>query len=58
MLIGSTTRVVFVAVAGWAAVHWFKTEPPAMFIIVAIGFALYATINAMSLYMGRWGFKA
>ncbi len=58
MLIGSTTRVVFVAVAGWDAVHWFKTEPPAMFIIVAIGFALYASINALSLYIGRWGFKA
>ena len=58
VLIGSTTRLVFVAVAGWAAVYWLKTEPPAMFIIVAIGFALYAAINALSLYIGRWGFKA
>jgi hypothetical protein len=29
-----------------------------MFIVVAIGFTLYATINALSLYLGRWGFKA
>jgi len=58
VLIGSTTRVVFVAVAGWVAVYWFKTDPPAMFIVVAIGFALYAAINALSLYIGRWGFKA
>jgi Na+-driven multidrug efflux pump len=58
VLIGSATRVVFVAVTGWVAVHWLKTEPPAMFIVVAIGFTLYASINALSLYFGRWGFKA
>jgi Na+-driven multidrug efflux pump len=58
VLIGSSTRLVFVAVAGWVAVHWLKTEPSAMFVIVAIGFTLYATINALSLYFGRWGFKA
>ena len=58
MLIGSSMRLLFVALAGWVAVHWLNTEPPAMFIIVAIGFALYATINALSLYIGRWGFKA
>jgi len=58
VLIGSSTRLVFVAAAGWVAVHWLKTEPSAMFVIVAIGFMLYATINALSLYLGRWGFKA
>jgi Na+-driven multidrug efflux pump len=58
VLIGSSTRLGFVAVAGWVAVHWLKTEPSAMFVIVAIGFTLYATINALSLYFGRWGFKA
>jgi hypothetical protein len=57
VLIGSKTRVVFVAVAGWVAVYWLKTEPPVMFVIVAIGFVLYAAINALSLYLGRWGFK-
>ncbi len=57
VLVGSTTRVVFVAVAGWVAVHWLKTEPHAMFVVVAIGFTLYATINALSLYIARWGFK-
>jgi hypothetical protein len=29
-----------------------------MFIVVAIGFTLYAIINALSLFIGRWGFKA
>lgn len=58
VLIGSSTRLAFVAVAGWLAVHWLKTEPSAMFVIVAIGFTLYAAINALSLYFGRWGFKA
>jgi putative MATE family efflux protein len=57
VLIGSTTRLVFVAVAGWVAIHWLKTEPSAMFVIVAIGFTLYATINALSLYLGRWGYQ-
>jgi hypothetical protein len=39
------------------AIHWLKTEPSAMFVIVAIGFTLYATINALSLYLGRWGYQ-
>jgi Na+-driven multidrug efflux pump len=49
VLIGSTTRVLFVAIAGWIAVHWLKAPAHAIFIVVAIGFTLYASINAASL---------
>jgi len=56
-LIGSASRLVFVASAGWATVHWTRAEPNSLFIVIAVGLAIYAKINALSLLIGRWGFR-
>ena len=56
-LIGSASRLVFVASAGWATVHWTRAEPNSLFIVIAVGLAIYAKINALSVLIGRWGFR-
>ena len=54
-LIGSSSRLVFVALGGWVALTLFTPDPRNMFIVVAIGFALYATITTVSILVSRWG---
>ena len=54
-LIGSSSRLVFVALGGWVVLKLFTPDPRNMFIVVAIGFALYATITTVSILLSRWG---
>ncbi len=54
-LIGSSSRLVFVALGGWVALNLLNAGPHGMFIVVAIGFSLYAIITAASILKSRWG---
>lgn len=54
-LVGSSSRLVFVALGGWAVLNLLRPEPGSMFVVIAIGFALYALITATSIVVNRWG---
>jgi len=53
-LVGSTSRLVMVAVGGWVAMRVFEAGPSAMFAVVACAFASYAAVIATAVALGAW----
>ena len=53
-LSGSVARLITIAGGGWLVVHWLKAPPAAFFVLIAIGFAVYALIIAGAIRLGSW----
>lgn len=53
-LAGSVARLVSIAGAGWIVVHWLHAPATALFVVIAISFAVYALIIAGAIRFGAW----
>ncbi|MET1084616.1 MAG: MATE family efflux transporter [Burkholderiales bacterium] len=53
-LVGSTARLVIVAVGGWVCVSLLSTSANGYFVVVALSFAVYAITIAAGIWRGRW----
>lgn len=53
-LAGSVARLIAIAGGGWIVVHWLDAPPAALFVLIAIGFAVYALIIAGAIRLGSW----
>jgi putative MATE family efflux protein len=53
-LAGSVARLVSIAGAGWIVVHWLHAPATALFVVIAISFAVYALIIAGAIRLGAW----
>lgn len=53
-LAGSVARLVTIAGSGWIVVHWLHAPATALFVVIAISFAVYALIIAGAIRLGSW----
>ncbi len=53
-LTGSVVRLVFMAVGGWLAIHVWQLPVSGFFVVIALGFALYAVMIAAAIRLGTW----
>lgn len=53
-LAGSVARLVTIAGGGWIIVHWLHAPASALFVVIAIGFAVYVLIIAGAIRLGSW----
>lgn len=53
-LVGSVSRLAVVVAGGWLAWKLAPGQPTALFAVVAAGFAVYASVIAGAIAIGRW----
>ncbi|MBI5906995.1 MAG: MATE family efflux transporter [Burkholderiales bacterium] len=53
-LAGSVARLVAIAGGGWIVVHWLHAAATALFVVIAISFAVYALIIGGAIRLGSW----
>ncbi|MBX9794656.1 MAG: MATE family efflux transporter, partial [Burkholderiaceae bacterium] len=53
-LVGSTGRLVVVAVGGWVGVHLLQVPASGFFAVVALGLFVYAAVIAGAIRLGSW----
>ena len=57
-IVGSTLRLLIVAVGGWICIHVLHAPATAFYLVVAASFTVYALAIAASIYFGGWRDKA
>ncbi len=53
-LVGSTARLVIVAVGGWVGVHVLGLPPTGLFVVVALSLVVYGGTIAGAIRLGSW----
>jgi putative MATE family efflux protein len=53
-LVGSTARLLVVAVGGWACVHLMNSPASGFSVVVALSLVVYAAVIASAIWFGRW----
>lgn len=53
-LLGSASRLAVIALGGWLCVHGLQTGASGFFVVIALSLALYGSMIAGAIALGRW----
>lgn len=53
-LVGSASRLAVIALGGWLCVHLLQTGASGFFVVIALSLALYGSMIAAAIGLGRW----